>query len=103
VGALDLDGFWPAFRAAAPPLLRAGLRAAVWTLTLAGPLWFAGRFARFHRLDADARELVLQRAAGSRSYLARQLVNALKVVACFAWCADPGARRALLATGGAAP
>lgn len=75
----------------APLLVRFGLRIAVWVLWLAPP-WLGAGWRSFGRLDADGRDLVLQRAAGHRSYLLRQLVTTLKIMACFAWFRDPVCR-----------
>lgn len=93
LGDLDLDGFWRELRAAAPPVLRAGLRASVWALALA-PL-LLGRRRTFLGLSADERDALLARAAGSRSYLLRQMALTLKTLACFAYFRDPAARAAV--------
>jgi hypothetical protein len=99
LAAVDTARFWTACARAAPPLLRFGLRASVWVLTL-WPLVALGRPALLHRLSPARRDLVLARAAASRSWLVRQMVATVKLLACFAYFADPGVR-ARLEPGGA--
>lgn len=70
--------FWLEFERAAPPILRAGLRAAAWLLGA----WLS-------RLPVEARGERLAALARSRSYLVRQLVLGAKLVACFAYFWDP--------------
>lgn len=88
LGDRSMDAFWTTFAAAAPPLLRIGLRAAVWAVGLRALL--GGRPFRWR--DAAGRQAVLAALDGSRWYLVRQLANTLKVVACFAYGADPALR-----------
>lgn len=88
---VDARDFWPRFHAAAPPALRAGLRAAVWLLTFA-PLFLAGRPRTFAALAPRDRDRLLRRAARHRSYVLRQAVLALKVVASFAYFEDERVR-----------
>jgi hypothetical protein len=100
--ALDLDGFWRLYHETAPPLLRVGLRAAVWALTLLAP--FYARWARlFPRLAPVEQDQVLKRAAGSSSYLVRQLAMTIKLLACFAYLRDPRVRAAVEQSGTHAP
>lgn len=82
------------FERAAPPLLALGVRAATWALTLS-PLVLVGRFATFGGLDEDTRDTLLARAMKSPSYLVRQLVLTLKLVACFEYLESPAVRAAL--------
>ena len=93
LGELNLTDFWTLYREAAPPVLRFGLRVAVWSLTW-GALFAAGR--PFHRLEPARQDRLLERAAGSRWYLVRQLVTTLKLIACFAWLHDPKVRALVL-------
>jgi hypothetical protein len=90
---LDLTGFHERFDLAAPPLLRFGIRAAVWFLIFAPP-FLIGRFAPFSRLSAEDRDRVLDRASRHRLYLVRQLLLTLKLVASFAYFQDPRVRSA---------
>lgn len=92
LGGLDTDEFWQELDARAPPMLRFGLRASVWTLT-----WLpAARSLRpFHRLGPEARERFVQRAARSDSYVIRQAITTLKVMACFAYLRDSSVRERL--------
>ncbi len=94
IGALDLTTFWSTFEATAPPLLRFGARASVWLLTWL-PLVTPGFFRPFFALGADARDHYLSAALESRVFVVRQLVQTLKIIACFAMFRDPGARAAL--------
>ena len=76
----------------APGLVRLGLRVAVWALTFA-PLLLLGSLRLFPGLAPDRQDLLLQRAAGSRFYLLRQLVTTIKALACLAYFRDPRVRR----------
>ena len=88
-GAIELDGFWREYEATAPPLVRFGLRAAVWLLT-----WLPlGKLTPFHRLAPPARDRWLNEAARSRFYLVRQLVMTVKMIACLAYMTDAEVRR----------
>lgn len=91
LAALDLQRFWTLFDRTAPPLVKLGLRVAVWVLTFA-PLFLLGRPRLFSGLGPDDADRLLVRAAGSRSYLLRQLPATLKILACFAYFQDPGVR-----------
>jgi hypothetical protein len=94
LGELDLASFWPRFHAAAPPLLRLGLRAAVWAFAFA-PLFLRGRLCFFSGLPEGEQDAVLLRAAGHRRFLLRQMALVVKAVACFAYFQDPSARAAV--------
>ncbi len=94
IAAVDTAPFWAEWERAAPPLLRFGARVAVWALTFA-PLVVVGAPRLFPRLPRAAQERVLARAASSPSYLVRQLVVTLKLLACFAYLRDPSVRAAL--------
>jgi hypothetical protein len=91
VARISLELFWPEFERTAPPLLRFGLRASTWLLTLA-PLWLLLGFALFPALPADRRDACLRRVASSRWYLVRQMLETLKIVACLAYFTDAGVR-----------
>ncbi|MCC6554537.1 MAG: hypothetical protein IT372_16280 [Polyangiaceae bacterium] len=94
VGALEpaeIEAFWPAFRAHAPPLVRAGLRLAVWAVSLAPPL-VVGAGRTFAALGRDDQERVLVAFRSSRVYLVRQLAVALVAVACLAYGTVPRLR-----------
>lgn len=94
LGALDLTAFWNELTFVAPPLLRLGLRVAVWMLTLS-PLLLLGRVSLFPGLSDDEKDALLTRADSSRLFLLRQLVAVLKVVAGFAYFSDPRVRASL--------
>lgn len=91
VGELDLEPFWRTLGESGSPLLRFGLRASVWGLTLAPPI-VSRRPALFTQLSCDERDEFLRRAATHRLYLVRQLVTTLKSLACFAYFHDPSVR-----------
>lgn len=96
LGALDLTPFWLTYREAAPPLLRIGFRLAVLALTWL-PVMLHGR--PFHRLPPDDQDRFLTRMAVSRSYVLRQLVTVVKLIACFAYGFDPAIQRAIREAG----
>jgi hypothetical protein len=81
---LDLDAFWSRFDAVAPRLLRLGLRITVWVLTF-WPLLHPRLLRPFHRLPAEDRDAFLEGLCASSSYLLRQLVTTLKLVATLAY------------------
>lgn len=85
-GDLDLADFWKRFEAAAPLHLRLAFRGA--TLVIAGvlPLTFGYRHS-FVKLDAEARETILIRAAKMPSMV--PLLEIIKVVVAFAYFDDP--------------
>lgn len=93
LGEVELECFWRSFVRSAPPLLRFGLRATVWTLTWISV--FSLRFRPFFSLSPAERDDVLARAGSSRFYLLRQMTVTLKVVCCFAYFGDPRVRRTL--------
>lgn len=69
---------WTVWEAGAAPMLRWGFRATVWALTWAPVL----RWLRpFHRLDEDRREAFLAWLAARPSWVVRQLVTVLRLVA----------------------
>jgi hypothetical protein len=107
LGDLELQPFWDRYRAAAPLLLRAGLRASVWIMGLLGPLLLLGRPCTVAALQPAAREQLLRRAAESRWALLQEMVNTLKIVACLAYFHVPEveawARAARSASGALSP
>jgi hypothetical protein len=94
VSEVDLSGFWPRLGAAAPFLVRAGFRLAVWVLTWV-PAFLPAYAHPFHGLSEPRQDRFLSEAARSRSYLLRQMTLAVKVIACFAYFQDPEARVAV--------
>ncbi|MBI5494025.1 MAG: hypothetical protein HY904_03300 [Deltaproteobacteria bacterium] len=93
----ETDAFWERFATAAPPLLALGLRTTVWLFTWL-PLFTDLR--PFPSLATERRDAWLRAALASDQYLARQMVETLKLVACLGYFGDPAVRRAL---GGPSP
>jgi hypothetical protein len=87
---IDPTAFWSRFDAAAAPLVRAGLRPMLYTITFL-PL-ATGFGAPFPALPPDARARFLAEAARSRRTFVRQSLAALKTLACFAYFDDPAVR-----------
>ena len=87
---VDRSGFWSAFQGAATPLVRAGLRPMLHTLTFLPLLSGYGR--PFFRLSPADRERFVVEVAASRRYFVRQSVTTLKMLACFAYFDDPTVR-----------
>lgn len=81
---LDLGEFHDRLAEVAPLLLRATLRAGVWGLVLAPPV-VLGRLRTFPQLDAAERDRFVRAASRHRAYPIRQLIEALKLIACFAY------------------
>lgn len=92
VAAARVAAFDATLAAAAPPILRFGLRASVWLLTWM-TLWPAFGARPFHRLDADHRDRFLVWAGTTDAYLVRQLATTIKLIACFRYFDDPELRR----------
>ena len=90
-GAADLSLFWMRYPDAAPPLLKLGLRAAVWWVSL----WcFARHWASPVSVSAQQRDQLLADLSSSRFYLNRQLMLVLKLIATMALFTDSQARLA---------
>lgn len=87
---VDRRAFWEAFEEAPSPLVRAGLRPMVHTLTFL-PL-VTGFGKPFFGLSPEDRATFLAGAATSPRAFVRQSVAALKTLACFAYFEDPGVR-----------
>ncbi len=86
----DRETFWRCFDESTAPLVRAGLRPMVHTLTFL-PL-VSGFRKPFFALSEDERERFLQHASKSRAYFVRQSLVTLKTLACFAYFDDPRVR-----------
>lgn len=95
---LDLAAFWALYDESSPPLVKLGLRAAVWVLTLM-PIC-SGRLRPFTSLDPAQRDAFLVAASASPFYPVRQLVMAVKTFAAFAYFQDAVVRRQFEAPGG---
>jgi len=102
LGDLDPGDFWDRVRQVAPPLVLLGIRAAVWVLTWSPPL-LLGRLRTFGGLSPEQQDALLVRAASSRWYPLRQLVDLLKLMACFAYFRHRAVREPLGVPGGSAP
>lgn len=63
-----------------PALQRLALRFAVWLVSWVGPL-FVGQMPTFSRLSHDHRDQVLVRMGGSDSFVIREMVVLIKLVA----------------------
>ncbi len=86
-GELDTTAFWRCMEEAPAPLVRAGLRPMVHTLTFLPVVSGFGR--PFFALSPEARERFLAAASGDRRYFVRQALVTLKTLACFAYYDDP--------------
>jgi hypothetical protein len=82
--------FWRCFDDAPAPLVRAGLRPMLYTLTFLPVISGFGK--PFYSLDADERERFLAVAAADRRYFVRQALVTLKTLACFAYFEAPDVR-----------
>jgi hypothetical protein len=93
-------GFWRVFESAPSPLVRAGLRPMIYTLTFLPVIRGFGR--PFFALSIEERARFLAAVAEDRTYFVRQALGTLKMLACFAYFEDPAARaRFVGAEGGA--
>jgi hypothetical protein len=82
--------FWNQFETAAAPLVRAGLRPMIYTLTFL-PL-ISGFGKPFFLLSVEERSRFLDIAANDERYFVRQALTTLKMLACFAYFESPAAR-----------
>ncbi|HAZ11537.1 MAG: hypothetical protein A2X86_18610 [Bdellovibrionales bacterium GWA2_49_15] len=91
ISTISLDKFWKEFEQNAPPLMKLGVRFAVFYLTLRP--FFSPRYLKlFPQLSTSAQDLFLTEVNESRFYLERQLVTTLKAVACMAYFDHPKMR-----------
>lgn len=86
--AVNFSEFWPLFKQAATPLLVFGVRAATWFVFWT-PFYWIGRWRNFNQLSPDEQDRVINRAATAKFFLVRQMLNTLKIVACFAYFREP--------------
>lgn len=86
--AKSLQWFWDEFDKSAPTLLKLGLRLAVWFVTFAAVL---STGTVFHRTSEKQRDEVLRRLSDG-TYLSRQLIMTIKVVATLAYFGDAQVR-----------
>lgn len=91
---VDRTVFWSALHRAPAPSFRWGLRAFVWALTLL-PVASARWRRPFFALPREARLAAVASWERSRSYTVRQMLGALKILACFAYFDDDRVRRAV--------
>lgn len=82
--------FWRCFDEAAAPLVRAGLRPMLYTLTFLPVLSGFGR--PFFALTTEERARFLDVASADERYFVRQALTTLKMLACFAYFEEPAAR-----------
>jgi len=94
IAEVDFEQFWARFDAAAPLHVAVGLEAATVMIARVLPR-LMGHRCGLARLDADAADAVVQRAA--RLPALGPLTEVAKVVACFAYFSDPGVQRAVRA------
>ncbi len=87
---VNREPFWRCFDESTSPLVRAGLRPMVHTLTFLPVV--SGFRKPFFSLSPEERERFLQHASKSRAYFVRQSIVTLKTLACFAYFDDPRVR-----------
>lgn len=87
---VDRDAFWRRFDEAPAPLVRAGLRPMLHTLTFLPVVSGFGR--PFFQLEREERARFLAEAERSRRYFVRQSVTTMKTLACFAYFHDDAVR-----------
>jgi hypothetical protein len=93
---VERSNFWPRFQRTAPWTVRYGLRFATYVVGGLFP-FLLGHRRVFARLDAAARDDVLQRAARLPGGAA--LLFVIKLIACFAYFDDPGVQAVARGTG----
>jgi hypothetical protein len=87
---VDTGAFWERFDTAPAPLVRAGLRPMLHTLTFLPVVSGFGR--PFFRLSPEERARFLDLAAHHRTAFVRQSLVTLKTLGCFAYFEDSGVR-----------
>ena len=93
---IDPSEFFRIFETAPAPLVRAGLRPMVHTLTFL-PL-VSGFKKPFFMLSKDERSAFLESIERSPRYFVRQSLTTMKMLACFAYFEDDGVRRRFVGT-----
>ncbi len=88
--AVDRTAFWRLFDDAPAPLVRAGLRPMLHTLTFLPVV--SGYGKPFFKLAPDERERFLAAASRDARYFVRQAFTTFKTLACFAYFDDPTVR-----------
>ncbi len=88
--AIDPSAFWDRFETAPAPLVRAGLRPMLHTLTFL-PL-VSGFKKPFFSLSPEERGRFLESVERSPRYFVRQSLTTMKTLACFAYFEDPTVR-----------
>lgn len=87
---IDREAMWRGFEEATAPLVRAGLRPMLHTLTFLPVVSGYGR--PFFQLSSEERARFLGQIDGDRRYFVRQSLVTLKTLACFAYFDDPRVR-----------
>lgn len=90
----DLDAFWQEYRRAAPPLLRFGFRASLLALEVLPPVVLR-KPALFRQLSPAERDTYLAKIDASPSFALRQIMQAVKLIGCFAYLRDRDVRARL--------
>lgn len=88
--AIDTREFWARFDSAPSPLVRAGLRPMLYTLSFMPAV--RGFGAPFFRLSRDDQQRFLELASHDERYFVRQSLATLKMLACFAYFDDATVR-----------
>lgn len=89
--ASDRASFFRTIEEATGPTFIPGLRAMVHALAVL-PLGYAGYRRPFFALDVDRRRAFVADLARERGYVARQLLQTMKILAAFAYFEDPAVR-----------
>lgn len=93
-GASQLEQGLQQLRGSMPGIQRIALRFAVWLVTLLGPLCLR-RLPPFTRLSGEERDRALTRLGASDSFVVREMVVLIKLVAALVRELSPAYRRAL--------
>lgn len=92
--AIDRGAFWRCIDEAPGPTFGVGLRVMVHAMIWL-PVFYAGYRRPLHALPPERREAFVAQLADDPRYLVRQLVAALKTLACFAYFDAPAVRARL--------
>ncbi len=96
LASIDRREFWPRFERAAPWAVQTGFRVATGVIVTLAP-FLLGYRRTFTKLDAGARDDVLRRTASLPG--GGELLEVVKIVACFAYFADDGVQETARGTG----
>jgi hypothetical protein len=87
IESIDLSEFHTGLDRNAPIILKLGFRLSVWILTFLPVLTFHS-LRPFHKLPENQKDRFLKKVSRSKSFILRQMVETLKLIACMGYFSD---------------